>query len=225
MDRLGKIGASPLVKDIPYDAEVEYLEGDGIAYITLMSVHGLTWADNLFECECKVRAAPAGNTTTINMCESSERWYGLSLNYHGNYKTLVIERYANVAAYKVRVFDGFSQPHIYYWTPSAGYIDGELYQNYSPTLSGSLIRDIYMFKNAYSGVISHAGDRVYWLRFFINNTLRFNLIPVRFTNENGQTEGAMYDKVTKQLFRNAGTGAFIIGPDISSSQLSGGGGG
>jgi hypothetical protein len=40
-----------------------------------------------------------------------------------------------------------------------------------------------------------------------------NFIPIRFTNENNQTEGAMYDKVTKQLFRNAGTGSFIIGPD------------
>ena len=40
-----------------------------------------------------------------------------------------------------------------------------------------------------------------------------DLIPVRFTNENGVSEGAMYDRVSGQLFRNAGTGAFIIGPD------------
>lgn len=40
-----------------------------------------------------------------------------------------------------------------------------------------------------------------------------DLIPVRFTNENGVSEGAMYDRVTKQLFRNQGTGAFVIGPD------------
>ena len=40
-----------------------------------------------------------------------------------------------------------------------------------------------------------------------------DLIPVRFTNENGVSEGAMYDKVSGQLYRNAGTGAFVIGPD------------
>lgn len=40
-----------------------------------------------------------------------------------------------------------------------------------------------------------------------------DLIPVRFTNENGVSEGAIYDRVSGQLFRNAGTGAFIIGPD------------
>ena len=27
----------------------------------------------------------------------------------------------------------------------------------------------------------------------------------------------MYDKVSKQLFRNKGTGSFVIGPDIKSS--------
>ena len=40
-----------------------------------------------------------------------------------------------------------------------------------------------------------------------------DLISVRFTNENGVSEGAMYDRVSGQIYRNAGTGAFIIGPD------------
>jgi len=37
--------------------------------------------------------------------------------------------------------------------------------------------------------------------------------PVRFTNEQGVSEGAMYDRVSGQLFCNAGTGSFAIGPD------------
>lgn len=40
-----------------------------------------------------------------------------------------------------------------------------------------------------------------------------DFIAVRFTNESGVREGAMYDRVSGELFRNAGTGAFIIGPD------------
>jgi hypothetical protein len=36
-----------------------------------------------------------------------------------------------------------------------------------------------------------------------------DLIPVRFTNELGVSEGAMYDKVSGQLFRNQGTGSFL----------------
>ena len=49
-----------------------------------------------------------------------------------------------------------------------------------------------------------------------------DFIPVRFTNEQGVSEGAMYDRVSGQLFRNSGTGVFIVGTDIAGG---GGGGG
>lgn len=49
--------------------------------------------------------------------------------------------------------------------------------------------------------------------FSVDNAILGSFIPVRFTNEEGESEGAMYDKVSGQLYRNAGTGAFIIGPD------------
>ena len=60
--------------------------------------------------------------------------------------------------------------------------------------------------NPFSGKISHV------LVSEGGNIVR-DFIPVRFMNENGQQEGAMYDKVSKQLFRNKGTGSFTIGPD------------
>ena len=41
-----------------------------------------------------------------------------------------------------------------------------------------------------------------------------DLVPVRFTNENGYDEGAMFDEVSKKLFRNIGSGAFKLGPDL-----------
>lgn len=47
----------------------------------------------------------------------------------------------------------------------------------------------------------------------LSGTMLFDIIPVRFTNEQGVSEGAMYDRVSGLLFRNSGTGAFIIGPD------------
>lgn len=40
-----------------------------------------------------------------------------------------------------------------------------------------------------------------------------SLEPVKFTNGSGVLEGALYDSVTRQLFRNAGTGSLVIGPD------------
>ena len=58
-----------------------------------------------------------------------------------------------------------------------------------------------------------AKTRLVKVVFSVDNTILGSFIPVRFTNEDGVSEGAMYDKVSGQLYRNAGTGAFLIGPD------------
>ena len=58
-----------------------------------------------------------------------------------------------------------------------------------------------------------AGSRFRRFRVTRNGVVVVDGIPVRFTNELGQSEGAMYDRVSGQLFRNQGTGAFLIGPD------------
>ena len=56
-------------------------------------------------------------------------------------------------------------------------------------------------------------NRLVYVVFSADNAILGSFIPVRFTNERGETEGAMYDKVSGQLYRNAGTGSFVIGPD------------
>lgn len=55
----------------------------------------------------------------------------------------------------------------------------------------------------YSLSIERSGEKV------------LDMIPVRFTNELGQSEGAMYDRVSRKLFRNQGTGSFATGPDVA----------
>ena len=50
-------------------------------------------------------------------------------------------------------------------------------------------------------------------KIYIDGVIARDFIPVRFTNEQGVSEGAMYDRVSGQLFRNSGTGAFTVGPD------------
>ena len=60
---------------------------------------------------------------------------------------------------------------------------------------------------------SLAKQRLVEVVFMVDNAILGSFIPVRFTNEDGVSEGAMYDRVSGQLYRNAGTGAFVIGPD------------
>lgn len=68
--------------------------------------------------------------------------------------------------------------------------------------------------------------RFYSFQIWQNGVLVRDLIPVRFTNELGQSEGAMYDRAnptvgknpdgsprTDGLYRNRGTGAFLYGAD------------
>lgn len=50
----------------------------------------------------------------------------------------------------------------------------------------------------------------YYVKIFEGSSLVRDMIPVRV----GQT-GYMYDKVSEQLFGNAGTGDFILGPDVN----------
>lgn len=68
---------------------------------------------------------------------------------------------------------------------------------------------------------------IHGMKISLDETLVRDFQPVRFTNDLGQTEGAMYDRAnpavgmnpdgsarTDGLYRNRGTGAFLYGNDI-----------
>ena len=58
--------------------------------------------------------------------------------------------------------------------------------------------------------LAQSYGRIYHLRIDKAGVTEFDLIPVRIGNE-----GYMYDRVSGKLFGNAGTGKFILGPDIN----------
>ena len=67
-----------------------------------------------------------------------------------------------------------------------------------------------------SGVGHFAHARIYGFKIrspWVADWVR-DYQPVRFVNEYGMIEGGLYDRMTEELFRNQGTGAFIIGPDV-----------
>lgn len=70
-------------------------------------------------------------------------------------------------------------------------------------------QSLYIFGHNRGGT-AYRLSKMRLYRFAIEGKTDLN--PVRFTNELGQSEGAMFDLVKGQLFRNAGTGSFIIGP-------------
>lgn len=83
----------------------------------------------------------------------------------------------------------------------------------------SRVPSIYLFcENRNGEVAAIIKGKIFSFAITEKLAVAMSIIPVRFTNENGVSEGAMYDKVSGQLFRNAGTGAFVIGPDVVSSR-------
>lgn len=79
---------------------------------------------------------------------------------------------------------------------------------------------IYIWSVNLAGTLGNvASAKVYGVKIWDDGVLVRDFQPVRFTNEQGVSEGAMYDKVSRQLFRNAGTGQFIIGPDVGGAGL------
>ena len=94
-------------------------------------------------------------------------------------------------------------------------VNGTVYSTGATSVSTSSDRiNIFRAVNGSSQYDNNPNCRFYYFQISKGGTLVRDFIPVRFKNENGVQEGAMYDRVTKQLFRNAGTGSFIIGDDI-----------
>lgn len=80
-------------------------------------------------------------------------------------------------------------------------------------------RRILLFCLGYTGTGASIKGR-YFAKIRMSNAqilkdgeVMFNAIAVRFTNGSNQTEGALYDFVSGQLFTNIGEGSFLIGPD------------
>ena len=79
-----------------------------------------------------------------------------------------------------------------------------------PTLPFTPVNNIRLFGSAgISASYSKWYGRIYEVKITQGNILAMHLIPVRVG-----TTGYMYDKVSGQLFGNAGTGDFILGNDI-----------
>lgn len=96
------------------------------------------------------------------------------------------------------------------------YIDGDgggyTFNNINDAIQ---IYPFYLFAYNHDGIVSgYCLMRLFNITLSNYGEVEFDAIPVRFPNELGEWEGAMYDFVSGELFRNQGTGSFVIGPDL-----------
>lgn len=191
-------------KRLPYDAEVEYLESTGTQYVETEVTRGQTSQLRLqstmsFSGSASANAFGWGQTLS-GPCvgiKSAQPYMYFNLTGSDEYSTLtytantVVTIDIDGASGKVTINDGTTT---YTATRAVSTWTG----------SGEMV--LFGFTN--SAGIQPRNQRIYACKIYVNGVLVRDYIPVR-----KGTVGYLYDSVSGKLFGNAGTGAFIIGPD------------
>lgn len=197
---------------LPYDAEVEYLESTGTQRIDT----GIKIDDNDFvlTSEFQLTRAPVA------------QWCGYFGTYTSEFAASTrIINYSNTLAYyyggyrrKSNSQTAINLGHVYGYSRLRFVLEYMRFRVYENNI---LIKDVAtpapngQEDTSTVGLMSGAYCKMFLMHIAHNGDAVLDMIPVRFTNEQGVDEGAMYDRVSGALFRNAGTGAFVIGPDKS----------
>ena len=82
----------------------------------------------------------------------------------------------------------------------------------SPNNTSTYNIPFYIFSQSYTGSQgqSFGFSRIWSIKIYENDVLTMELIPCRDENN----VGYLYDTISKQTFGNAGTGSFVLGPDV-----------
>lgn len=190
-------------KSLPYDAEIAYLGSNGTQYI---------------DTDVYVTQYPLKVETEAYFVGSNNE-QDIFGNYNSDYHIpIIFGKYGN----SFHVWSGVR------WIPASLatntwytvvletlstsslkiMINGTVYTSSQPNnVTSSNNSSIYLFC-AGSSKESYLAGRIGYVKIYINNVLVRDFIPVRVGSV-----GYMYDKVSKQLFGNEGTGDFILGPD------------
>ena len=203
-------------ESLPYDAEVEYLESDGNQYVQTC-ITGKDFAEG----SVAIEGMP------LSLLHSFPVFAGCipqdSFGFFGVHNN-VTQLYSRLSA-SASLF-GFASDYSvlsnrYLMTVGGG--KNVLYADDGTILDEKDVRRDIVPPSAYPNRLGLFGygnglrimnGRIYSAKVWdVNGAVIGDFIPVRFTNELGQSEGAMYDRVSGQLFRNAGTGAFLFGQD------------
>ena len=184
---------------LPYDAEVEYIESTGTQWIDTgyTSNHRDEVVSAIINNHKDITAAQAifasfGSGTSVRM-----QLYKTTGRIGGNYVSFQVpgNKVTSVVA---------DIPNLRF------VIDGQVYSSSGMSAPAMEVPLTVFYRNPSIGVF-----RLYGFTITRSSKLVMDLTPVRFTNEQGVSDGAMYDRVSGQLFRNAGTGVFGFGTDIA----------
>jgi hypothetical protein len=185
---------------LPYDAEVEWLQGDGSAYIDT----GIKAAGNLY-----IKTYLVDYFTTSNFGgwpfggrnAYKNKAFGLFI---GADSQKVTQAYGNNATER-NIYSSYPQTCTVEFGNGTLKIGNTTHTYTQSTFTSSYNLILFGLNNGGTPVGCYAKIGA---TYITNVTTTLDLIPVR---KDGV--GYMYDKISGQLFSNAGTGDFILGND------------
>ena len=185
-------------KRLPYDAEVEYLESTGTQWIdTGVSISNASLADVTW------------NVEAVSYNDGCMGAYGIrpyASMYFNLYKNKFYMRNMRTEGGSFTGVSGFNTVR---FSGGNSYLNGTAVETEIP-LNINPVRTMYLF--AYNRSETMPGFCKARVSSFIvkeNGVLLCDFIPVR-----KGTVGYLYDRVSGKLFGNAGTGDFVLGPDV-----------
>ena len=197
-------------KRLPYDAEIEYLESTGTQWIdsgvplkfpisadiTLAMVSPYGTLDALPVFGLRYGGGSLGSKFAI-WFNKSQRKFALNYGtYDSGYKDPVVqsEQVVNLRT------DGAKL-----------YLNGSLIADGGTVITTDAPNTLTLFQMRDISNVAARGQcvRYYSCKIYSNGFLVRDFIPVRVG-----TTGYLYDRVSGKLFGNAGTGDFVLGPDV-----------
>ena len=188
----------------PYDAEVKWLESTGTQWID----SGVeSTSDVGFRIDCMISNAPIPETYPVVIgSQYSDYSHWISI-WSEDYEVRAGTEQSNLSIpFSTRVIVNVNFEN----SKEVSIVNGSR----TPISTHSIPAKIGLFcAGDENGFSTPGASRIYAVQITNGDVLVRDMIPVRFTNEQGQSEGAMYDKVSGQLFKNQGTGKFLVGAD------------
>ena len=190
-------------KRLPYDAEIEFLESTGTQWIDT----GIVGDNTVTFTGLVYRTSNASNECAVGSLSASFTRCWLSYFYVGKYRLGYGRLYSDPTTAPIGEWLYQELKH------ESG--NANLYAN-GVVVASVPIETFTTGLNMYIGAMNSAGSASYTfkgkiagIQIYKSGVLVRDFIPVR-----KGTVGYLYDRVTRKLFGNAGTGDFVLGPDV-----------
>lgn len=194
-------------KRLPYDAEIEYLESTGTQYIDT----GVNADSKIgYQLTAQATQSTVQRMGAIVLSPSVIRHH-ISVPEADTYNNLVGFGF-NVNVYSGGIMD--ANVHIFTMSAVRGVclVDNVQLASFQAQSFDCGMNWLAFARNSDQG-ITGASMRIMALILTYNEVWVRDFIPVRKGNV-----GYMYDKISKKLFGNKGTGDFLLGPDVRLSR-------